>query len=495
MPTKSASLYRYVRNLSSSEIKAFRHFCSYQSGEKDYLKLFELLRTMKRYDEKKIEKAFAGTKLLANLTRTKDYLYDLIVRSLATYYHEPGAELNLLLREIEVERNRGQIKNAFRLVKRAKRLAEKEERFESWLGLLHTERLLLLSQVELKDVDDLLAGNRETWQKVQELLANYRHFLELETMVIRRERRKYLQAGVQDQQRIQQLRDDPLVRDEEGPLSIRAKGKWLRIRFEIARVERNHLEAVELLKNEIQLFESHVFLRFDQGKRYYDALYLLCLFHQLMRKEDAARELIVRLAQHYETTLYDKDRLFEYLALSQFSFGLAFENAVMAQKALDLLKNSSSHLALLGVESSTMLFWYAARVAIGRREFPEAKSWLQELFRLPKSIARTDLQVSARILYAIVLFEQQEWDDLHASATNYVRFIKKHKAKFVDELTVMQALKRFSNQRSDQKAVDLLRKLLSKLEESRSGDQQRYAQHYFDLPKWIKEKILQAKFF
>jgi len=105
----SDDLYLLIQSLSRSEKRYFKLRSSAQSGETNYLKLFDALDKQSEYDDAKILKKFKGEKFVKSLHVTKKYLYDLILRTLRDFHekHDIEGELAGLLFNTRILERKG----------------------------------------------------------------------------------------------------------------------------------------------------------------------------------------------------------------------------------------------------------------------------------------------------------------------------------------------------------------------------------------------------
>ena len=61
---------------------------SLQSGEKNYIKLFDAIERQNEYDEEAIKRQFSGETFIKHLPSEKNHLYKLILKSLRLFYSE-----------------------------------------------------------------------------------------------------------------------------------------------------------------------------------------------------------------------------------------------------------------------------------------------------------------------------------------------------------------------------------------------------------------------
>ncbi len=102
-------LFLLIRSLSKSEKRYFKLRSSAQSGEKNYLKLFNALDKQSEYDEAKILKKFKGERFVKSLHVTKKYLHNLILRTLRDFHekHDIEGELAGLLFNARILESKG----------------------------------------------------------------------------------------------------------------------------------------------------------------------------------------------------------------------------------------------------------------------------------------------------------------------------------------------------------------------------------------------------
>lgn len=80
----STELFDLIRSLDKAEKRYFKLYAGMQSGEKQYLKVFDQICKMDTYDEPALLEHFKGEAFTNKFHVLKNYLYNLVLRSLRT---------------------------------------------------------------------------------------------------------------------------------------------------------------------------------------------------------------------------------------------------------------------------------------------------------------------------------------------------------------------------------------------------------------------------
>lgn len=93
MEQSSDSLFTLINSLTKAEKRYFRAFSGKEnSGAKGYLVLFDIMSGMKKFDKNLLNKKIEETNLQTDILKTRQYLFDAIIKSLINYYSENDEE-------------------------------------------------------------------------------------------------------------------------------------------------------------------------------------------------------------------------------------------------------------------------------------------------------------------------------------------------------------------------------------------------------------------
>lgn len=133
MAEVSLALYNLIHSLSGAEKKQFYHYASKHiigNEENSYMLLFENIAKAKLYDEEKIKKELSGK--IKNFASTKNYLYELIVKSLKSLppINNKIEEAQDLLDTIKILEQKSQYEKCLQLIDKLKQLCYTYELYD-----------------------------------------------------------------------------------------------------------------------------------------------------------------------------------------------------------------------------------------------------------------------------------------------------------------------------------------------------------------------------
>jgi len=107
--SKSDQLFELIKSLTKTEKGYFKKHQSFGSadGDKQYVKLFDLIDAQKVYDEADIKKKLKDPKTIKQLPALKNYLYKQILSALESYHESDLSEIRSTLNQIEILFHKG----------------------------------------------------------------------------------------------------------------------------------------------------------------------------------------------------------------------------------------------------------------------------------------------------------------------------------------------------------------------------------------------------
>lgn len=215
-------LYQLIHGMNANEKGYFKKYASL-NNDRAYIKLFDAIATMKVYDEKLLLKKLPPV-YAKNLSRTKNYLSNNIVRALTNYHEEalPKIAITTLLNETEVLFNRVMFKQAAKRIEKAKTLATDGELFTALFDALTYQGKLC--DMGVYSAGDLTSeGIRNEAQQVLNQLNNYLDLVTLNSQQRKISTPSMLFRGSNSETQLKQLQNNSLLVNESAAISIRAK--------------------------------------------------------------------------------------------------------------------------------------------------------------------------------------------------------------------------------------------------------------------------------
>ena len=159
MPKKD-QLFYLIKSLTNTEKRHFNIFCFNKGISKNYIKLFETISKQNEYDEKAIRRKFKGQAFLNQLHVAKNYLNQLLLKSLRNYHSKISkeAEIKDMLRNIEILFSKELFDQCGFEIRRAEKIATEFEDYAALIVLQQWKRRLAFTT------------GTNTQEKIQEIL-------------------------------------------------------------------------------------------------------------------------------------------------------------------------------------------------------------------------------------------------------------------------------------------------------------------------------------
>ena len=168
-------LHRLIKSLSKSEKRYFKIYASQyaKSSKSNYLRLFDAIDRQDVYDEAVLKKRFHKEKFTKHLSSEKNYLFQMVMKSLRAYQRENSMAVTLseLILESEILEERGLYGRSDKVLAKAEKLAGESEAHWIMLEILDRRRVLLKAR-ELKRPQENLKLLVERKNEVLEMIAN-----------------------------------------------------------------------------------------------------------------------------------------------------------------------------------------------------------------------------------------------------------------------------------------------------------------------------------
>jgi len=136
--------YKLIKSLSQTEKRYFRVFATSSGSDKNYMKVFDALDSLKEYDSVLLKKKLKNKKL--NISYEKNYLQSLILKSLQSYHATDSVENEIEnnIQHIRILFKKGLHDASTKLIEKTKTLCKEHELFLEQVKLVTFERSLML---------------------------------------------------------------------------------------------------------------------------------------------------------------------------------------------------------------------------------------------------------------------------------------------------------------------------------------------------------------
>ncbi len=497
----SNELFDLIKSLTKSEKRFFKLQSALQSGDKNYVRLFDLIDKMTAYDEELVKKTFKGEKFIKHLPSEKNHLYKQVLKALRAYYGETSVSsmLKQEIKNIEILHNKALFDECNKFLERAKKLAVKYEKFYYLYELINWEKTLLEEAYEngqFKDLDVLINEEQDVLDRLRNL-AEY-HVLYSKINYVFRSG-GYARTD-ENRKIIDDIINHPLIKGKNTAMSKRAATICYYTQGFCSMANGDATMALEKFLRVKQILDEEEHLRSDLSKRYVRALSNIITCYMDLKKFKEAREYITLMRsfndEHDGFNSPDvQTNIFKNAGFSELQMCHHTGDFVKGLRdAEEISQTLVEYEGKLHKEDELTFFYEFAYINFGSGNFNKALHWLNKVLNDNENELRQDLYSYARLFNLIIHYELGNHDLLEYTIKSTARYLQKRDRDYPIEKVIMEYMKkliRIQNQADRKKMFEQFRTELNKL---MKGPEDKIILRYFDYLKWIESKINNISF-
>jgi hypothetical protein len=450
------ALFSLIKSLDPSEKRYFRIFATRHVSEKEseYLQLFDIMEAMESYEEPALRARLKNVVFAKNLSSGKNYLYQLILRSLRNYHSGRSAQIKTheLWLDSQILMAKGLVTQAKKLISKANKLTEQYHFGLESLSFSLVERRLL-RQFSVKNTWETLSLKQHKCDlSLQKLNKEFQMLSLYENLFLRNRNQVF------DQQELL-LIPDAVAGILDG-LDIDALSYETGIYYHLIfsqyfailkkRPEANmHLEAL------IRIFEENQDISQEYGERYLNTLnnyFNNCFVLQELDKLPLVLVKLERfngLAQRLE--IQKQYLLFNLRIIFLLTQADLKAVTALAPEILKFLQRYGDHVPKAfqltikyNIASSFFLQW----------QFDQALEWTGQIIDDEKIGQRQDLRARARLLQLVLYLELDKQSLAEYRATSLQRILRQKKILQGAEILILKYIRILLNSpKLEQKAI------------------------------------------
>ncbi|PHR47628.1 MAG: hypothetical protein COA32_06645 [Fluviicola sp.] len=491
----SNELFVLIRSLTKSEKRFFKLSSAIQTGEKNYLKIFDFIDGLEEYDEEALKEEFKRETFVKHLPSEKNHLYKLILKSLRSFYSEQSSAsiLKEELKNVEILYNKALYKECRKFLKRAKKIATDHEKFYYLIELISWEKRLIEESYESGDFDVDL---NQIIEEESEIVAKLRNLAEYHILYSRINaifRSGGFTRTEQEQDTVREISDNYLIKGKNTAISTRAASICYYIKGLCAWTNREFNDSYTFFNRTKEILDNNPKLKQDLGKRY-----TLTLFH-LMRSymDDANYDMAQEMIENIRS-LKDKkgfkstDLSLKITSISiidqmnlynlRGNFEAAYDFYESNKKEVDIILHKASK------EQKIKLQYTNAYTLFGIQNYKGALSVLNDILNDNEQKLRQDIYSFARILNLMVHYELENYQLIEYSANSTLRYLKKIDRNYNIESYFVKQLKKVSKIVYDKGDANF-KELKEGLKDYLKDNKERVILDYIDVVSWTKSKV------
>jgi len=491
----SNELFDLIKSLSKSEKRFFKLQSALQSGDKNYVRLFDAIDKMEAYDEELIKKLFKGEKFIRHLPSEKNHLYKLILKALRNYYGDTSVSsiLKQEIKNIEILYNKALFDECNKFLLRAKKLSIQFEKFYYLFELINWEKMLLEEAFEdgqfTKDLDSLIREEQDVIDKLRNLAAYHVLYSKINYVFrsggyVRNEENRAI---------VEEIVNHPLIKGKNTALSRRAATICYYTQAFCHMANGDYETAISKFSRVREILDENKHLRADLAKRYARALSHTVNCQIFLGRFDEAREIIRAMQELRDEEGFNHTdvavSLFKNTGLAELEICRQIGDYECGiRRAEELMKAIPEYEDRLPKEAQVNFFYQFASVYFMAGQYNKSLYWINKVLNDNENTLRQDIYSYARLFNLAIHFELGNFDLLEYTIKSTTRYLQKRERDFPLEKMVIDYFKKLIRTPAEDRPgiFQLFRREMDSL--SRSPENE-VVFRYFNFVKWIDQKL------
>lgn len=507
MKTPSDDLWKLIHSLNISEKGYFVKFAKRHSPEKEnnYIKLFDAINNQtERYDENEIKNIFKKEKFIKQLTSAKNYLYNMILKSLVNYNDDKSTEsvLSNMKEQYTILFQKTLFDQAESILNRAKKLAREEDRFTKLIDIYKDQKNFDYRKIAEPDFEKYVEECRKEELDILDKQKNIAEYNSLYLLISSIFKKTGIARNKSDVKLFAKVMKHPLMKDESMAKSVRAKNLFCILNYLYYYCTSDTEKAFDYAQKRLLLIEENPD-KIAGGKKEYlyalsDAIamsynlkrYDLCITYLRKQREISDETGALTGSAPNFLAMYFKSYSFElniYIISGYFNEGISLVDEVQAW-----LKKYSGKI---NKSEELKVIYSIAYLYFGAGDLSGSLQWLNKILN-DKSEIRLDYKAFARIMNLIIHYELENYDLMDYEYKSMKRYLTKKDKLYEYESLIINTIIKLPDIFDKKEKIfqlELLKKdINSLLDTNESSDKK--ALDYFDIISWIESKIHGKKF-
>ncbi len=483
----SSHLYDLIYSLSSSERRYFKLFVTNHIGKQNDLgiKLFDLVV---RSEGKPVEKIEARIKFTNHPSRLKNYLYDLILKSLEAYHSKSSITIKIRkqINQIENLYNKALYEQCVILSKKTLKEAEKIDHQNFKIDILDWY-MNALRQLEGKNFGSLKKQLQTKQQDAINKLKLEKEFKKLDQAAYGLTKQTGTLRNVENDNKLREMMDNPLLSDYSLATSFHSKSSFNSIHANYYGYHDDKEKASYFIKQNLMLYDDYP-ARMDLGQfNYVTQLNNYSLSCSALGNYEMADYYFSKMEGIVPLTNQIEVKIFEYLSANRLDLYL---KTAKLEKCLSMVESIESGLTKYGKKVSDLFkivtYSNLCYLFFATKNYKTALKYNNLIIDRETTIYRSDIFRFARIMNLLIHYELEDKLSIDYFYESTERFISKQINIYVFEEWFLSFFKALLNSKEDKKSFFKIKEL--ELIEVLSNEKERKVISHFNILAWIRTK-------
>lgn len=492
----SIELYKLIKSLTKSEKRFFKLSSALQSGDKNYVKIFDFIDAQKEYDEEALKEAFRNETFIRHLSSEKNHLYKLILKSLRSYYSEESSSsiLKQEIKNIEILYNKALYRECEKFIVRAKKIAQDTEKFYYWNEIISWEKKLKEEGVQEGIDDEGLATLIKEEEEVIDKLRNLAEYQVIYSKINHIFRSGGFIRSEKEEQEVAEIANYHLIKGKNTAISTRASSMCYYIKGLCATTNRNFSDSYLFFNKTREILDKNPIVKTDLSTRYVQTITHLLRCYIDGKQFDQAKQLIHELRGLSGTkgfnTINTEIRILSNAYLMEL---LLLQRQGKFQESVELIPKIDDFIAeyeeVLSKEQCILFIYYKSVSYFAIGEYKKTLTFINEVLNDNEQNIRQDIYSFARIFNLVLHFELGNYDFTEYVIKSVNRYLSKHGRDYATETLLIRNIRKLSKNILPEEQQQIFRNLQEELSEAFKDHHEQVILEYFNLTAWVESKL------
>lgn len=499
----SNELFDVIRVMNRKEKSFFRRYFRLHSAGKDgaMLTLFEAMAGYvlenESYDEKQL-KLSVDAQTKRHFPVTKNNLYKLVLRSLTEYRRENNSKNQFkdVLEQYDILFSMSLLKQAERLLKKAKKIATDQEQFMDLYNILNRERTLARYMLDAEGYSKVVKRVNADINIILEKIKNLSELNDLGSRISVLNQ-KYPTARNRDEEGAKErdiLINNPLLSDESKMLSSISLKRFYNYKVILNEWAGDHAASLGFARKYSDLVEKDVLRKKASLHEFIISLNTVLVTSvrtpNMIEYEEAYSKLAGFNSSFPEATERDRLEASFNLGLSVFSSAADNYHPERGEEMLtDAEDNIRKYERTLSTQQKIVWYFVIARFCFSKGAFADAGRWLNRLIQIPNIDVSQDYQCYARIMNLVVAYESGNPDRIEHELRRAYYFLTKRNKIYKYEKIILEYTRQAFRVRSQLEINEMLELMYRDLKAIQNDPFEENAFDAFNILPWLESKL------
>lgn len=488
-------LFRLINTMTKHEKGYFKKYCSFHTvgTVNNYVLLFDAISEQEVYDERKIKQLLSKTIAVRNFREVKNYLFEMILKSLSAYHASTTTKLQLKksIHSVEILYNKGLYDICKKMLDKVESKALQFNEYEILLEVSEwRSKIMYVNRFERVDESDVnkIHENEVNLLKKINKTCRYRHLHLLSAF--KKGKNVYLRNKADIKKTYLSIIKDPLILNEWEAETTLEKNCLFTILGAYHFIDGNFELSLDYYSKQLSILEADSKINETKLSGYLSALHNVTVLSMRLNKYDNANKLINKMEQIKTKTPnfeIQKTILINTTKLTLFIHSAQFEKA---EEYIPIINTTIKRFERKISTAQLYSFNYnIAVVYLVLNHYKKATSYLNQIINNPLPNVGNDIQSFARILNLIIHYEMKNWEYLNSVIPSTYRFLHKQKRLFEFENIVISFIKALKNIVNITETTRLFQSFYNEISTLKEDSYEKRVFDYFDFLSWAESKI------